>query len=111
SFVVPDVSPGVYNIRWSEDGVLPFRVPCPAPDNRPPLANAGGPYASGVGSAITFDGSASSDPDGDELEYIWAFGDGTFGEGVRPSHTFEHEGRYLVTLFVTDGEAGRRTVA
>ena len=111
TFVVPDVNPGVHDVRWAEDEALPFRVSCPIPDNRPPLADAGGPYASGVGSPIIFDGSASSDPDGDELEYTWDFGDGTYGEGVRPSHTFAQEGRYLVTLFVSDGEAGRMTVA
>ncbi len=111
SFMLADVGPGIYNIAWAEEDVLPFQVPCPTPANRPPLANAGGPYAAGVGSPILFDGSASSDPDGDMLEYEWDFGDGTSGEGVRPSHAFAHEGRYLVTLFVSDGEPGRKGVA
>ncbi len=111
SFVLAHVEPGTYNIAWAEEDVLPFQVPCPTPANRPPLANAGGPYAARVGSPIDFDGSASSDPDGDALEYAWDFGDGTYGEGVRPSHAFANEGRYLVTLFVSDGEPGRMTVA
>lgn len=111
SFVLADVAPGLYNIAWAEEDTLPFRVPCPTPANRPPLAHAGGPYAAGVGAPIVFDGSASSDPDGDELEYAWDFGDGTFGEGVRPTHAYANAAPYLVTLFVTDGESGRMNMA
>jgi PKD repeat protein len=106
SFTVPDVPPGRYGVGWAEEDMLPFQVGCPAPGNHDPLANAGGPYSGGVGSAIAFDGSASSDPDGDPLEYEWDFGDGETGEGVSPTHTYAHEGRYVVTLMVSDGEGG-----
>jgi PKD repeat protein len=105
TFTVPALAPGLYGVGWAEDDPLPFRVPCPVPDNQRPQADAGGPYSSGVGSPIAFDGSASTDPDGDELEYEWDFGDGTFAEGVRPSHSYAHEGRYIVTLIVGDGES------
>jgi PKD repeat protein len=109
TFTVPDVAPGLYGVGWAEEDSLPFQVPCPVPSNRAPLADAGGPYTGGVGSPITFDGSASSDPDGDALEYEWDFGDGASGEGVRPVHSYVNEGRYLVTLIVSDGQ--RRSAA
>ena len=106
NFTVPDLPPGRYDVGWAEADTLPFLAPCPSPGNHDPTAVAGGPHAAGVGVSVTFDGSASTDPDGDFLEYEWHFGDGTTGEGVSPTHTYAHEGRYIVTLMVSDGEGG-----
>ena len=70
--------------------------------NRPPVANAGGPYAATEGSAVAFNGAASMDPDGEALTFAWDFGDGTAAALSAPSHTYATSGLFPVTLTVTD---------
>jgi PKD repeat protein len=70
----------------------------------PPIANAGGPYSGTVNVAITFDGSASSDPDGSVVGYQWNFGDGGGAAGATPVHAYAATGTYTVTLTVTDSD-------
>ncbi len=45
----------------------------------------------------------SDDPDHDPLTVTWDFGDGTFGAGNNPSHTYLADGEYTVTQTVSDG--------
>ncbi len=52
----------------------------------------------------SFDGSASSDSDGNIASYSWNFGDGSTATGSNPSHTYASAGDYTVTLTVTDNE-------
>ena len=71
--------------------------------NRPPVANAGGSYAGATNSAITLDGSASSDPDaGQTLSYHWTLGDGNSANGAVVSHVYTAPNTYIATLTVTD---------
>lgn len=71
--------------------------------NLAPIANPGGPYSGQPGVAVAFDGSASSDPNGDTITYAWDFGDGAMSEGMSPSHVYEGEGTFTVSLTVNDG--------
>jgi glucose/arabinose dehydrogenase len=55
---------------------------------------------------VSFDGSASSDPDGDALAFAWDLdGDGAFDDSteVAPQHTYASSGVYTARLRVTDG--------
>jgi PKD repeat protein len=72
--------------------------------NRAPVANAGGPYAVTEGATITFNGTASTDPDGHALIHDWSFGDGStaFNTGPAPSHVYADNGTYIVSLAVRD---------
>jgi tRNA uridine 5-carbamoylmethylation protein Kti12 len=71
--------------------------------NEPPIANPNGPYLDAVGIPIMFDGTASSDPDNDPLNFAWDFGDSNTGTGEMPSHSYAIAGIYDVCLTVNDG--------
>lgn len=73
-------------------------------DNLPPIADAGGPYQGNEGEQLSFDGSGSSDPDGDELLFSWGFGDGGTALGPTPTHTYQDDGLFDVMLTATDPE-------
>jgi PKD repeat protein len=51
---------------------------------------------------VLFDGSLSTDSDGQIVSYAWSFGDGTTGNGVNVRHQYQKGGSYTVTLTVTD---------
>jgi PKD repeat protein len=70
--------------------------------NQPPIADPDGPYVFPL-NAGPFDGTGSSDPDGDPLTYEWDFGDSSTGTGGTPSHTYADAGIYDVCLTVNDG--------
>src|SRR2546427_11197145 len=82
-----------------------------APVNRPPTAAPGGPYGAPEGTVISFDGSGSTDLDGDALTYAWDFGDGTTATGVKPSHTYADNGSYTLTLTRTHAQGAARPPA
>lgn len=71
-------------------------------DNAPPAADAGGPYHGLQFVPVSFDASLSSDPDGDNLTYLWEYGDGVTGTGGAPLHTYTTAGVFPVVLHATD---------
>ncbi len=70
-----------------------------APDE-PMSVDAGGPYAGEVGENIDFSGSSylGISP----YTYEWDFGDDETSTDRNPTHSYETEGNYTVTLTVTD---------
>ena len=74
------------------------------PGSIPPIADANGPHSAVLGEDIEFDGSGSTDLDGTIVDYAWDFGDGNFGAGVSPVHTYAAAGDYTVSLTVTDDD-------
>ena len=75
--------------------------------NRPPTAEAGGPYNAEEGQATSLNGSAT-DPDGDSLSYSWRidsddcrFDDATLED---PTLTCTVAGNYTLSLAVSDGQ-------
>jgi hypothetical protein len=86
--------------------------------NRPPVANAGPDqslFLSLIGQfpavLVTLDGSESSDPDGDALNYVWTFVSVPPGSAaalanagsVNPTFTADRKGDYTIQLIVNDG--------
>jgi len=75
------------------------------PPPTPPIASfTYVPYLPIVGETITFDASASYDPDGEIVSWQWAFGDGNTTEGEITTYSYSSEGNYMVTLTITDNE-------
>src|SRR3989475_2777798 len=52
--------------------------------------------------SVSFDGTASFDPDGTIVGYAWDFGDGSTGSGATPTHSYSIAGTYAAKLNVTD---------
>lgn len=69
----------------------------------PPIARISDITSCLVNEPVQFDGSGSQ---GSNLSYHWNFGDGTTGEGVRASHTYQKAGNYRVILTVKDSAGG-----
>ncbi len=62
-----------------------------------------------INEEVTFDASASHDPDGTIVDYSWDFGDDQTATGQIVSHTYTNFGTYTVTLNVTDNEGFKGT--
>lgn len=77
----------------------------PPASNQPPVAVASADVYSGKAPlVVTFDSSASTDPDGTIIGYSWNFMDGSFSTEPNPSHEFTIPDSYPVTLTVTDDQ-------
>ncbi|GBC85119.1 Microbial collagenase [bacterium HR11] len=69
-------------------------------DDRLPGGNGDGILR--VGETLTFDASASFDPDGTIVAYTWDFGDTGAGFGKVTTHAYTAAGNYTVRLTVRD---------
>lgn len=61
------------------------------------------PAAPDAGQVISFDATASTDPEGQPLTYSWDYGDGSTGSGALVTHSYATAGDYRVSLSVSDG--------
>lgn len=81
-------------------------------DNKAPVAMAGPDRSGYLGETFVFDGSASTDPDGDPLSYYWSLQSTPANSNaaladaaqVNPRLTPDQIGVYQIQLVVSDGE-------
>ena len=79
--------------------------------NRAPVANAGADQNVPTGTTVTLDGSASADPDGNLITYVWTLDSKPAGSAAaiadatspRPSLVADKSGTYAISLVVSDG--------
>ncbi|MBT7228169.1 PKD domain-containing protein [Candidatus Parcubacteria bacterium] len=57
-----------------------------------------------VGEKISFSAKNSSDPEGDELDFKWDFGDGDTSSKETIKHKFDNVGAYTIILRIEDSE-------
>lgn len=61
--------------------------------------------------SVLFDASSSYDTDGQLVDFIWDFGDGSTRRGTRVSHAYEEIGLYVVQLTVVDNAGAAGTIS
>lgn len=85
--------------------------------NKPPTANAGGPYAVDEGGTVSLDASGSSDSDGTIVAYAWDLdGDGQYDDSTDKTPAFsaanlDGPSKRTVGLEVTDDKGSKSTTA
>ncbi len=76
-----------------------------ASPNQPPTASfTFSPTSPVTGQNVSFNGTASFDPDGSITQYSWQFGDGATDSGATTSHSYSSAGTYTARLTVTDDD-------
>ncbi len=86
---------GLAAVALEENPVLSVNSP-------PTAAFVYDPASPNVGVMVHFDARSSHDSDGDQLSYLWTFGDGSTATGLTPSHSYSRQGNFTVTLTATD---------
>lgn len=100
---------GTTGYGWDDGFGSLFRL-LPTPNEGPTAVATADQIEVLVNDLVTFDGSASSDPDGDDLTYQWTLIDAPSGsvaeivgaDTVHPTFTPDVSGEYKVDLIVTD---------
>jgi len=100
-------SPGLYTVKLSvsdnsETDSSTKSTTTEVMVNHYPEANIEAPDVVAAGQDVRFDGTKSSDKDGEILNYSWDFGDGGKANGAINNHQFSEPGVYQVQLEVRD---------
>jgi len=99
-------TPGIYTATLTvtdtlgASGVTTLTIS--APNNPPTAVISAAPTAGEIPLTVAFTGTASSDPEGGALTYLWNFGDGITSTLASPAHLYQTPGIYTVTLTVRD---------
>ncbi len=106
-WVAPDM---ILDVEVGPDGAIWITTPSTIyrywDSGQPPVASfTAAPNPTIVGATVTFDASASTDPDGQITAFAWNFGDLTLGSGQVTPHSYTMAGTYNVSLTVTDNES------
>ena len=110
----PEFGQALFYARITDDGTGEIhRLAYGAGGNLPPYARANTDRTAGLlPLPVTFDASASTDPDGDDITVEWDFGDGSpLATGTTVEHIYGTAGTYTATLTVTDTDGGRASQA
>jgi PKD domain len=94
----------LYVVSRSSSGNNVRRIRYTSTTNRSPVARIRvSDMNTNVDTDIMFDGTDSSDPDGNKLTYRWDFGDGS-SKSTQPkvTHSYKARGKYTVKLQVSD---------
>ncbi len=92
---------------YNNGELLCGELPTGGNQNNAPVANIVNSQNTGDAPLfVSFDGSGSTDADGDLLTYTWDFGDGNSSTDAITDNTFNNPGIYTVTLTVEDGNGG-----
>ena len=95
-----------YNLSDDESGLSNVESYTGSVANQSPNASfTASPTSGNAPLSVSFNASASSDPDGTIVSYSWDFGDGATGAGVSPNHTYGSAGNYTATLTVADNDS------
>ncbi|SHJ59615.1 Listeria/Bacterioides repeat-containing protein [Hymenobacter daecheongensis DSM 21074] len=105
AFAVSPAETGLFYVNFYPSEIR--KITYGTSGNTPPVAVASSDKKFGTSPLmVQFTGSASSDPDGQALTYLWNFGDGTTSTVANPTHTFttatSAPTKYTVTLTVKD---------
>ncbi|MFA9431805.1 ThuA domain-containing protein [Egicoccus sp. AB-alg2] len=81
---------GLYRISYVKGGRTPVASASATPDSGQPDLE------------VSFSSEGSYDPDGEDVTYLWSFGDGTTSTEANPTHTYTEMGVFNAQLTVTD---------
>ena len=93
----------LYYTTYANGGEVRQIVYTGSTNRRPAAAIQATPLFGPTPLDVTFDGTGSTDPDGDALVFDWDFGDGTSTQGASTAqHSYAAPGSYVATLKVAD---------